>query len=99
MIMNEQDFLNSIITQVDEMLDARGVEKARLGIEIIQKIIAVRDGLKKSDEAHAHQVKMLEDQIKVLTPTKVEGDVEIVGGETYTIDLTGGDAVETNHDE
>ena len=97
--MNEQDFLNSIITQVDEMLDARGVEKARLGIEIIQKIIAVRDGLKKSDEAHARQVKMLEDQIKVLTPQNVEDGVEIVGGGTYTIDLTGGDAVATNHDE
>lgn len=97
--MNEQDFLNSIITQVDEMLDARGVEKARLGIEIIQKIIAVRDGLKKSDEAHAQQVKMLEDQIKALTTPKVEDGVEIIGGGTYTIDLTGGDAVETNHDE
>ena len=97
--MNEQDFLNSIITQVDEMLDARGVEKARLGIEIIQKIIAVRDGLKKSDEAHARQVKMLEDQIKVLTPTRVEDCVEVIGGETYTYDMTGGDAVETNHDE
>ena len=71
--MNEQEFINSIIVQVDEMFDARGAEKARLGLEIINKLAAVRDGLKKTEDAHKQQVKLLEDQIKALTYFGKEG--------------------------
>lgn len=90
--MNEQEFINSIIVQVDEMFDARGAQKARLGLEIINKLVAVRDGLKKTEDAHKQQVKLLEDQIKALTELKpVEEGGYRVGGETYTLDFMGGE--------
>ena len=90
--MNEQEFINSIIVQVDEFFDARGAQKARLGLEIINKLVAVRDGLKKTEDAHKQQVKLLEDQIKALTePKPVEEGGYRVGGETVTLDFTGGD--------
>lgn len=89
--MNEQEFINSIIVQVDEFFDARGAQKARLGLEIINKLVAVRDGLKKTEDAHKKHVAMLEEQIKALnSPPLAEGETR-VGGETYTIDFTGGD--------
>ena len=90
--MEEYDFINSIIVQVDEFFDARGTAKARLGLEIINKLVAVRDGLKKTEDAHKKHVAMLEEQIKALTAPQPLADGETrVGGETYTIDFTGGD--------
>ena len=90
--MNEQEFINSIIVQVDEMFDARGAEKARLGLEIINKLAAVRDGLKKTEDAHKQQVKLLEDQIKALTaPKPVEEGGYRIGGETVTLNFAEGE--------
>lgn len=90
--MNEQDFINSIIVQVDDFFDARGAQKARLGLEIINKLVAVRDGLKKTEDAHKKQVAMLEEQIKALSaPQPLQEGETRVGGETYTLDFMGGD--------
>lgn len=82
--MDKYDVINGIITQVDKLADARGVEKCTLVVTIIQQLSALAKGLGDEDKAHKAAKKLLEDQLKA--PPLKPGQIR-EGGETYTIDL------------
>lgn len=82
--MDKYDLISSIIIKVDKLMDARGIEKATLGIEIVQLLNTLSKGLGDEDKAHAAEKKLLEDQLKPAPPK--EGCTRI-GGETVTFDL------------
>lgn len=82
--MDKYDMISSIIIKVDKLMDARGIEKATLGIEIVQLLNTLSKGLGNEDKAHAAEKKLLEDQLK---PAPLKNGETRVGGETYEIDL------------
>lgn len=82
--MDKYDMISSIIIKVDKLMDARGIEKATLGIEIVQLLNTLSKGLGDEDKAHAAEKKLLEDQLK---PAPLKDGETRVGGETYEIDL------------
>ena len=51
-MMDKFGMIDQIIVQVNALLDARGVEKCRLGLDIVQRLAALREGLRKEDSAH-----------------------------------------------
>lgn len=50
-MFNKYQFIEGIVIQMDKILDQRGVERAATIIDIINKLTALKDGLKKEDEA------------------------------------------------
>lgn len=82
--MDKYDMISAVITKVDRLADARGVEKCTLVVEIIQRLSALAKGLGDEDKAHEAEKKLLEDQLKP-APLK-EGEVR-EGGETVTFGL------------
>jgi len=82
--MDKFDMISSIIIKVDKLMDAKGIEKATLGIEIVQLLNTMAKGLGDEDKAHAAEKKLLEDQLKPVPP---KDGCTRVGGETITYDL------------
>lgn len=82
--MDKFDMISSIIIKVDKLMDAKGIEKATLGIEIVQMLNTMAKGLGDEDKAHAAEKKLLEDQLK---PAPPKDGCTRVGGETITFDL------------
>ena len=82
--MDKYDMISGIITQVDKLADARGVEKCSLVVDIIQRLSTLAKGLGDEDKAHAAEKKLLEDQLKA--PPLKPGDTR-EGGETFNFDL------------
>lgn len=87
--MDKYDMISSIITKVDKLMEARGIEKAVLGVEIVQQLNVLAKGLGDEDKAHEKEKKLLEDQ---LTPPLKDGETR-VGGETVHFDLSDLEAV------
>lgn len=83
--MDKYDVISSIITEVDRLVDARGVEKCGIIIGVIQKLQTLAKGLGDEDKAHAAEKKLLEDQLA--PPPLKDGEVR-EGGETVTFDLS-----------
>lgn len=82
--MDKYDVISGIITQVDKLADARGVEKCTLVVSIIQQLSALAKGLGDEDKAHKAEKKLLEDQLK---PAPLEEGETREGGRTVTFDL------------
>lgn len=82
--MDKFDMISRIIIKVDKLMDAKGIEKATLGIEIVQLLNTLSKGLGDEDKAHAAEKKLLEDQLK---PAPPKDGCTRVGGETITFDL------------
>lgn len=87
--MDKYEVISSIITKVDKLMDARGIEKASLGVEIVRYLGALAKGLGNEDKAHAAEKKLLEDQLDERNKKVIETEDGMIveGGETYTIDL------------
>ena len=82
--MDKFDMISRIIIKVDKLMDAKGIEKATLGIEIVQLLNTLSKGLGDEDKAHAAEKKLLENQLK---PAPPKDGCTRVGGETITFDL------------
>lgn len=82
--MDKYDMISAIITQVDKLADARGVEKCSLVMNVIQRLSALAKGLGDEDKAHEAEKKLLEDQLK---PAPLKPGETREGGETVTFDL------------
>lgn len=54
--------IDSIITEVDALMDAHGIQKAVMGVEIVQKLKALQDGLKAEEQAHKDETAALRAQ-------------------------------------
>ena len=49
-MINGVEMVDQLIVQVNELLDARGVEKCRLALDIIQRLAALRNGLAEEEK-------------------------------------------------
>lgn len=56
------ELIDSIITEVDALMEARGIQKAVMGVEIVQKLKALQDGLKTEAQAHKDETAALRAQ-------------------------------------
>lgn len=81
--MNKYDLINSIITQVDMLVDMHGAEKCRTVLEIISKLAALADGLKKDETAAQERINELQSQLDELNGPA--DDYEVIGGKRYKI--------------
>lgn len=86
--MDKYQMLDAIVVLMDRLADARGAERCTLVVDIIQRIDALKKGMREEDRAHKQELKLLETQIKELTNPRPlqEGEIR-EGGGTYTIDL------------
>lgn len=85
------EMLDGIIVAADKLSDARGVEKCKLIIEIIQRAAALEEGLKKDDETHKAEIASLESEVSRLThPAEAKAGEQTIGGQVLHIDLEGG---------
>lgn len=66
-LYDKYQLIDSIIVQVDALADMRGAEKCRTIIDIIQKLAAMKKGLKDDETIQQQKIDMLEDQIRQLT--------------------------------
>lgn len=78
--MDKYQIIDSIVVQVDELVDMRGVEKCRTVLDIIGKLNALRVGLAEDDK----RTEDLKRQIREATATD-DGDTECIDGQTYKI--------------
>lgn len=87
--MDKYQMIDTMIVEADKLIDARGVDKCKGFLNLIQMLSALRGGLADEDKAHNEQVKLLETQLKKLTtPPELKPGETRVGGEVYHI---GGD--------
>ena len=54
--------IDSIIEEVDALMEAHGIQKAVMGVEIVQKLKALQDGLKAEEQAHKDEMNALRAQ-------------------------------------
>lgn len=76
---------------LNAIADSRGASRCARIAELDDMLRALQEGLKGHDRAVQARMEMLNDQIRELTrPKEPEEGGEIIGGETYTFDLTKG---------
>lgn len=49
-MLDKYEMLDQIIVNVNALLDARGVDKCRLGVDVIQRLAALKAGLMEDDK-------------------------------------------------
>lgn len=49
-MLDKYQMLDEIIIEVNNLVDARGVEKCRLAIDIVQRLAALKNGLAEDDK-------------------------------------------------
>ena len=59
---DKYQLIDSVITEVDSLMEARGIQKAVMGVEIVQKLKALQEGLRAEDQSHRDEVAALRAQ-------------------------------------
>ena len=54
-MIDKFQMLDELIIEVNNLLDARGVEKCRLGIDIVQRLAALKNGLLEDDKRRSEE--------------------------------------------
>lgn len=54
---NKYQLIDNIITDVDALMDAHGIQRAVMGVGIVQKLKALQDELKAEEQAHKNDTK------------------------------------------
>lgn len=86
--MDKFQMLDEIIVLVDKLADSRGVERCSIIVDIINRLGALKKGMKNEDSVHNQHVEMLKAQLKNMNEPPTVKDGEIVqGGQTYHIDF------------
>jgi len=89
--MDKFEMIDTMIVEADKLIDARGVDKCKGFLNLIQMLSTLRKGLADEDKAHDERVQLLETQLKKLTtPPELKPGETRVGGEVYHI---GGDGI------
>lgn len=88
--MNKYELIDSLIVQTDALEDARGVTKCRMILEMIDKLSALKTGLKSDEDAINARIEIAENEVRRLTtPAPAQDGEETVGGQVYKIQLGG----------
>lgn len=86
---NISEFIDGITIQVDAMVDMRGIEKCRTGLEIVGKLAALKTGIAEEQRAAEEKIRELEARLQALQPED-DDDTETIDGVKYRIGATGG---------
>ena len=88
--MEKYKLIDTIIVQLDAMLDMRGVEKCRCAMDTIGKLSELKKAIQDDDEENRRRVNVLQDELRRATAPEGGDDVEEIDGKTYTIGVAGG---------
>lgn len=86
---NISEFIDGITIQVDAMVDMRGIEKCRTGLEIVGKLAALKTGIAEEQRAAEEKIRELEARLQALQPED-DDDTETIDGVKYRIGAKGG---------
>lgn len=87
---NISEFIDGITIQVDAMVDMRGIEKCRTGLEIVGKLAALKTGIAEEQRAAEEKIRELEARLRALQPEDDDSDTETIDGVKYRIGAKGG---------
>lgn len=85
--MDKYQLIDSVIEQIDALVDMRGVEKCRTALDTVGKLVALKKGMAEDDAANERRIEALERQIQAATPAEDE-DTETIDGRIYRIGET-----------
>lgn len=88
--MEKTQLIDTIIVQVDAMLEMRGVEKCRCAVDTIGKLAELKKIIQEEDAEHQHQMDTLREELRRITKPDGDGDTETIDGKTYQIGVAGG---------
>ena len=49
-MIDKFQMIDEIIVEVNDLIDAKGIEKCRLGLDIVQRLAALKNGLAEDDK-------------------------------------------------
>lgn len=91
-MMDKFELIDDLIVGLDALADARGVARCTGFVKAIQQLNALKDGLRKEDDAHEAEKDLLRQQLAAAQmPPTPDGDGERIGGERYVLDVERGE--------
>ena len=88
--MDKYQLIDTIIVQLDAMLDMRGVEKCRCAMDTIGKLTELKKAIQTDDAENQRRLDTLRDELRRVTAPDADGDTETIDGKTYKIGVPGG---------
>lgn len=62
-MFDKYQLIDGIVMQMNELMDAHGIHKAVVGIDVVQKLKALGEGLRDEDKAHKEELDELRAQL------------------------------------
>ncbi len=87
--MDNVQLIDTIIVQVDAMLDMRGVEKCRCAMDTIGKLTELKKAIQTDDAEQQRKLDTLREELRRVTQPDGD-DTETIDGKTYKIGVPGG---------
>ena len=88
--MDKMQLIDTIIVQVDAMLDMRGVEKCRCAMDTIGKLTELKKAIQTDDAEQQRKLDTLREELRRVTQPDGGEDTETIDGKTYKIGVPGG---------
>lgn len=88
--MDKYQLIDTIIVQLDAMLDMRGVEKCRCAMDTIGKLTELKKAMQDDDEENQRRIDTLREELRRVTQPDGGDDTETIDGKTYKIGVPGG---------
>ena len=83
--MNDDELIGTLIRDAGALADVHGTARCAMILDIVDRLSALRNGLRDEHRRHSEEIDLLSRQITELT-TPHPGDGEIVvGGQVYKI--------------
>ena len=62
-MLDKYQLIDSVVMQINELMDAHGIHKAVIGVEAVQKLKALCEGLRDEDKARKEELDELRAQL------------------------------------
>lgn len=62
-MFDKYELIDGIVMQMNELMDAHGIRKAVIGIDVVQKLKALGEGLRDEDKARKEELDELRAQL------------------------------------
>lgn len=83
--MNDDELIGTLIRDAGALADMHGAARCAMILDIVDRLNALRDGLRNEHRRHKEEIELLSGQItKLTTPHPGEGEL-VVGGQVYKI--------------
>lgn len=88
--MDKVQLIDTIIVQLDAMLDMRGVEKCHCAMDTIGKLTELKKSIQTDDAEQQRRLDTLREELRRVTQPDGGDDTETIDGKTYKIGVPGG---------